>query len=98
MMSWRYTNNGNRVVSDGVVVKVYERDARQMYEQRLKDSQYPRRPELPDGRGEAEAGVLAAQAERWDLGSRRLRPRGGAEAATAAYQKLLPSSTAAPPR
>ena len=40
-MSWRYTNNGNRVVSDGKLVKVYEKDNKQMYEQPLDKSQYP---------------------------------------------------------
>jgi len=40
-MSWRYTNNGNRVVSDGTIVKVYEASNKQMYEQKINKSQYP---------------------------------------------------------
>jgi outer membrane lipoprotein carrier protein len=40
-MSWRYTANGNRVVSDGKLVRVYEADNRQMYEQQMENSQYP---------------------------------------------------------
>jgi outer membrane lipoprotein carrier protein len=40
-MSWRYHNNGNRVVSDGRLLKVYEQDSKQMYEQPLAQSQYP---------------------------------------------------------
>jgi outer membrane lipoprotein carrier protein len=40
-MSWRYTNNGNRVVSDGKLIKVYEKDNKQMYEQPMDKSQYP---------------------------------------------------------
>jgi len=40
-MSWRYTSNGNRVVSDGKELKVYEQDNRQMYKQSVKKSQYP---------------------------------------------------------
>jgi outer membrane lipoprotein carrier protein len=40
-MSWRYTNNGNRVVSDGKIIKVYEEENRQMYEQPMDKSQYP---------------------------------------------------------
>jgi len=40
-MSWRYTNNGNRVVSDGKLVKVYEKEEKQMFEQPLDKSQYP---------------------------------------------------------
>jgi len=40
-MSWRYTNNGNRVVSDGKTVRIYEKENKQMYEQPLEKSQYP---------------------------------------------------------
>jgi outer membrane lipoprotein carrier protein len=40
-MSWRYTNNGNRVVSDGKLVKIYEAENKQMYEQQMENSQYP---------------------------------------------------------
>src|SRR5690349_14369658 len=40
-MSWRYTNNGNRVVSDGKIIRIYEKENRQMYEQPLEKSQYP---------------------------------------------------------
>ncbi len=40
-MSWRYTSNGNRVVSDGKLIKVYEADNKQMYEQSMEKSQYP---------------------------------------------------------
>ena len=40
-MSWRYTNNGNRVVSDGKIIKIYEQEAKQMFEQALGKSQYP---------------------------------------------------------
>src|SRR5262245_11787905 len=40
-MSWRYTNNGNRVVSDGKLIRIYEKENHQMYEQPLEKSQYP---------------------------------------------------------
>jgi outer membrane lipoprotein carrier protein len=40
-MSWRYTSNGNRVVSDGKLLKVYEEENKQMYEQAVEKSQYP---------------------------------------------------------
>lgn len=40
-MSWRYSNNGNRVVSDGDTVRIYEQQNRQMYEQKIDNSQYP---------------------------------------------------------
>ncbi len=40
-MSWRYMNNGNRVVSDGTTIKVYEKDNRQMFVQQMAKSPYP---------------------------------------------------------
>lgn len=40
-MSWRYASNGNRVVSDGKLIKVYEKENKQMYEQAIEKSQYP---------------------------------------------------------
>ncbi|HTM45012.1 MAG TPA: outer membrane lipoprotein carrier protein LolA [Polyangiaceae bacterium] len=40
-MSWRYTSNQNRVVSDGKVLKIYEAENKQMYEQDVNKSQYP---------------------------------------------------------
>ncbi|HEY6729076.1 MAG TPA: outer membrane lipoprotein carrier protein LolA [Polyangiaceae bacterium] len=40
-MSWRYKNNGNRVVSDGKTIKIYEADNKQMYLQPVGNSQYP---------------------------------------------------------
>ncbi len=40
-MSWRYTTNGNRVVADGKILKVYEEENKQMYEQPMDQSQYP---------------------------------------------------------
>src|SRR5262245_9170960 len=40
-MSWRYTSNGNRVVSDGRVLKVYEAENKQLYQQNVTKSPYP---------------------------------------------------------
>jgi outer membrane lipoprotein carrier protein len=40
-MSWRYTNNGNRIVSDGKLIRVYEKENKQMFEQPLDKSPYP---------------------------------------------------------
>src|SRR4029434_4077114 len=41
-MSWTYdAPNGNRVVSDGTTIKVYEKENEQMYETPVKGSQYP---------------------------------------------------------
>jgi outer membrane lipoprotein carrier protein len=41
-MSWAYdAPNGNRVVSDGATIKVYEKENEQMFETSVKGSQYP---------------------------------------------------------
>jgi len=41
-MSWTYdAPNGNRVVSDGKTIKVYEKENEQMFEVPVKNSQYP---------------------------------------------------------
>jgi outer membrane lipoprotein carrier protein len=34
-MSWRYPSNGNRIVSDGTLLKIYEKDSRRMLVQPL---------------------------------------------------------------
>lgn len=39
-MSWRYKNNGNRVVSDNKTIKIYEAESKQMYLQPVGNSQY----------------------------------------------------------
>ncbi|HKY38166.1 MAG TPA: outer membrane lipoprotein carrier protein LolA [Polyangiaceae bacterium] len=50
-MSWRYTSNGNRVVSDGKIIKIYEKDNKQMYEQLLDKTQYPAALSFLTGQG-----------------------------------------------
>jgi outer membrane lipoprotein carrier protein len=50
-MSWRYTNNGNRVVSDGSLIKIYEKENKQMYEQQLSKTQYPAALSFLTGQG-----------------------------------------------
>jgi outer membrane lipoprotein carrier protein len=40
-MRWTYTNNGNVVVSDGQDLKIYEKENRQMYLQKVDKTQYP---------------------------------------------------------
>ncbi len=40
-MSWRYKNNGNRVTSDGRVIRVYEQENKQMFESDMSKSAYP---------------------------------------------------------
>lgn len=41
-MNWDYTNNGNRVVSDNQVIKIYEKDNKQMYVQSVEKGQQHR--------------------------------------------------------
>jgi outer membrane lipoprotein carrier protein len=50
-MSWRYTSNGNRVVSDGTLIKIYEKENKQMYEQQLAKTQYPAALSFLTGQG-----------------------------------------------
>ena len=89
-MSWRYTNNGNRVVSDGAVVTVYEKSNKQMYEQKLADSQYPAALSFLVG-----SGKLKSEFKLRTLNAQQLKFEGGyvLEAVpnrpTPAYQKLI---------
>jgi outer membrane lipoprotein carrier protein len=40
-MSWDYTSNGNHVVSNGQLIKIYDKGNKQMYLQPVSKSQYP---------------------------------------------------------
>jgi outer membrane lipoprotein carrier protein len=89
-MSWRYSNNGNRVVSDGKIVKVYEKDKQQMYEQKINKSQYPAALSFLVG-----GGNLLKSFKLRKLNSKRMQYEGGwvlegvPRTPTPAYQKLL---------
>lgn len=89
-MSWRYTNNGNRVVSDGKIIKVYEADNKQMYEQTMKNSQYPAALAFLVG-----GGNLKKEFKLRKLNSRQMKFEGGyvlegvPKDPTPAYQKIL---------
>jgi outer membrane lipoprotein carrier protein len=89
-MSWRYANNGNRVVSDGKRIKVYEKENKQMYEQSIEKSQYP--AALSFLLGDAK---LKKEFHLKKLDQKRLGYEGGfvllavPKSATPAYQKLL---------
>ena len=61
-MSWRYTNNGNRVVSDGKIIRVYEAENKQMYEQPIDKSQYPAALAFLVGTGSLKQDLQAPQA------------------------------------
>jgi outer membrane lipoprotein carrier protein len=89
-MSWRYTNNGNRVVSDGKTVKVYEAENKQMYEQKIDKSYYPAALSFLVG-----GGNLLKSFRLRKLSSERMKYEGGyvlegvPKQATPAYQKIL---------
>jgi outer membrane lipoprotein carrier protein len=90
-MSFRYAQpNGNRVVSDGKVIKVYEQSNAQMYESRVEKSQYPAALSFLMGQGQ-----LIKDFDLKLLDSATMKFEGGyvlectPKAATPAYQKML---------
>jgi len=90
-MSWKYDSpNGNRVVCDGSILKVYEQDNRQMFEQPFSDSQYPAALAFLMGRGE-----LTKTFSLRLLDAKRMNFEGGyvlegtPKSPTPAYQKVL---------
>lgn len=89
-MSWRYTNNGNRVVSDGKVIKVYEAENKQMYEQPMDKSQYPAALAFLVGGGNLKKSFKLRK-----LDAKQMQFEGGyvlegvPKEATPAYQKIL---------
>lgn len=89
-MSWRYKNNGNRVVSNGDIIKVYEAENKQMYEQKVDKSQYPAALAFLSG-----AGDLRKEFKLRKVSSERLKFEGGhvllgkPRKKTPAYKKVL---------
>jgi outer membrane lipoprotein carrier protein len=89
-MSWRYTNNGNRVVSDGRLLKVYEADNKQLYEQEVGKSAYPAALSFLLGEGKLTASFVLKK-----LSAETLNFKGGyvllaiPREPTPAYQKML---------
>ena len=89
-MSWRYKNNGNRVVSDGKTIKVYEADNKQMYLQSVGKSQYPAALSFLVGGGDLRKtfrlAMLDAKAMRFEGGYVMM---GLPKTPTPAYQKVF---------
>jgi outer membrane lipoprotein carrier protein len=89
-MSWRYSNNGNRIVSDGKVIRVYEKENQQMYEQPLDKSPYPAALAFLVGTGSLKASFKLTK-----LDPKTVNFEGGfvlagePREATPAYQKML---------
>lgn len=89
-MSWRYENNGNRVVSDGKVIKVYEKDNKQMFEQNIDRSQYPAALSFLLGGGKLKNEFTLTKLEARELGFEGgYVLLGTPKAPTPAYQKIL---------
>jgi outer membrane lipoprotein carrier protein len=88
-MSWDY-ENGNRVVSDGQTLHVYEKDKKQVYRQNIKKSPYPAALSFLGGNGD-----LGKEFSFKLLDSAKMKFPGGQvllgtpREATPAYQKLL---------
>lgn len=90
-MNWTYdAPNGNRVVSDGKVLRVYEKENNQMYEQPVEKSQYPAALSFLMGQGELtkafDMKLLDAAAMKFEGG---FVLEGTPREATPAYQKVL---------
>jgi outer membrane lipoprotein carrier protein len=89
-MQWKYTSNGNVVVSDGKQIKIYEPDNRQMYVQKVNKTQYPAALAFLMGNGSMKASFVLAK-----LDSVKLEFPGGhvllatPKDPTPAYQKIL---------
>jgi outer membrane lipoprotein carrier protein len=89
-MSWRYTNNGNRVVSDGRLLKVYDADNKQSYEQEVGKSAYPAALSFLLGEGKLTSSFALKK-----LSAQTLDFKGGyvllaiPREPTPAYQKML---------
>jgi len=90
-MSWTYdAPNGNRVVSDGTTIKVYEKENEQMYESAVKSSQYPAALSFLMGQGK-----LTKDFALRVLDPAQMKFEGGyvlegtPKEATPAYQKML---------
>jgi outer membrane lipoprotein carrier protein len=90
-MSWFYdAPNGNRVVSDGTTIKVYEKDNEQMFETPVKGSQYPAALSFLMGQGKLQKDFTLRL-----LDAAQMKFEGGyvlegtPKEATPAYQKLL---------
>ena len=90
-MHWTYdAPNGNRVVSDGKLLKVYEKDNNQMFEQPVEKSQYPAALSFLMGQGDLSKSFNLKQ-----LDAATMKFEGGyvlegiPKEATPAYQKVI---------
>ena len=90
-MNWAYdAPNGNRVVSDGSTIRVYEKDSEQVFETPVKKSQYPAALAFLMGEGQL---VKDFSLRLLDPGQMKFEGgyvlEGTPKEATPAYQKML---------
>ncbi|MGC4064513.1 MAG: outer membrane lipoprotein carrier protein LolA [Polyangiaceae bacterium] len=89
-MSWRYKTNGNRVVSDGKIIRIFERDSRQMFESEMGKSPYPAALAFLVGDGKLQSSFKLRK-----LDARQMKFEGGwvieakPNEATPAYQTMI---------
>jgi outer membrane lipoprotein carrier protein len=89
-MSWRYESNGNRVVSDGRLLKIYEAGNKQLYEQNVSKSAYPAALSFLLGEGKLSGSFVLKK-----LNAQTMKFKGGyvllaiPREPTPAYQKML---------
>jgi len=90
-MNWVYdAPNGNRVISDGATIKVYEKENEQMFETPVKNSQYPAALSFLMGQGKLTKDFTLRL-----LDAAQMKFEGGyvlegtPKEATPAYQKML---------
>jgi outer membrane lipoprotein carrier protein len=89
-MSWTYGDSGNRVVSDGKTLKVYEKENGQLFEQPVEKSQYPAALSFLMGQGDL---TKAFNLKLLDPATHKFEGgyvlEGVPKGATSAYQKVL---------
>jgi outer membrane lipoprotein carrier protein len=89
-MSWRYKNNGNRVTSDGHVIRVYEQENKQMFESDMSKSAYPAALSFLVGEGQLQQAFVLKK-----LDARLMKFEGGfvleakPKESTPAYQAMI---------
>lgn len=89
-MSWRYKNNGNRVIADGRLIRVYEEENKQMFESDMGKSAYPAALSFLVGEGKLQQSFTLKK-----LDARQMKFEGGfvveakPKEATPAYKAMI---------
>jgi len=89
-MSWRYKNNGNRVIADGRSIRVFEEENKQMFESDMGKSAYPAALSFLVGEGKLQQSFTLKK-----LDARQMKFEGGfvieakPKEATPAYKVMI---------